>query len=445
MATRVAASAKPMVAIVGRPNVGKSTLFNRLVGRQMAIVSHVSGTTRDRVAADTSWGEQPFILVDTGGLEPAPETTLWQKVKAQVEVAIAEADVIILAVDVTDGATATDQEVADLLRRSGKPLVLAVNKTDNWSREEGTLEFYELGLGDPIPISAYHNVGIDDLMSQVLSLLPIPTPSLEEAAAMRVAIVGRTNVGKSMLLNTILGQERAIVSDMPGTTRDAVDSLITRDEESILFIDTAGIRRRGRIDRGIEQYSVLRAVRALDRASVALLALDASELGAAQDTHIASYILEAHRGIVLVVNKWDLVPDLGVTKQEAIAYLREKFRFISYAPICFISALKGEGIEEMLDTATAVHKEWTKEVPQKELQLTMMNAVGRHFPPSVGKRHLRIYRVVQEASGPPTFTFYVNYPNLMHFSYQRYLENSIRKAFGFEGCHLKLVFKRRGE
>ena len=434
-----------MVAIVGRPNVGKSTLFNRLVGRQMAIVSEVSGTTRDRIAADTSWEEHPFILVDTGGLEPAPETSLWQKVKAQVEVAIAEADVIILAVDVTDGVTPTDQEVADLLRRSGKPLVLAVNKTDTWRLEQGTLEFYELGLGDPIPISAYHNVGIEELMSKVLSLLPMPTQAPEEAVGMRVAIVGRTNVGKSMILNTILGQERAIVSDMPGTTRDAVDSLMMRDGEPILFIDTAGIRRRGRIDRGIEQYSVLRAVRALDRASVALLTLDATELGAAQDTHIASYILEAHRGIVLVVNKWDLVPELGVTKQESIAYLREKFRFISYAPICFISALTGEGIEEMLDTATAVHREWVKKIPQKELQLTMMNAVGLHLPPSAGNRHIRIYKVVQEAFGPPTFAFYVNFPNLIHFSYRRYLENSIRKAFGFDGCHLKLVFKRRGE
>ena len=445
MATRTTTLAKPLVAIVGRPNVGKSTLFNRLVGRRLAIVTEVSGTTRDRIVTETSWAERPFILVDTGGLEPVPETDLWRKVKAQVEIAITEADVIILAVDVSEGITATDRDIADALRRTGKPVVVAANKADNRSREETAPEFYELGLGEPVPISAYHNIGIDTLISQVVDRFPAPSLGAEDGAAMKLAIVGRTNVGKSMLLNVILGHERAIVSEVPGTTRDALDSIMEYKGQPTVLIDTAGIRRRGRIDPGIERYSVLRAVRAIARADVILLLLDASEFVTAQDTHIAGYVRDAYKGVVLTINKWDLAEEAGLSKDEALREVGKRFRFLSYVPVRMISALNRNGIEELLDTAREVYDEWTKEVPQGELTKVIMTAVGQHLPPSLGRRHMKIYRVRQEATGPPTFTFYVNNPSLMHFSYERYLENTLRKAFGFQGTHLKLTYKSRGD
>ena len=438
-------TAKPLVAIVGRPNVGKSTLFNRLVGRREAIVSEVAGTTRDRVTADTVWGDHPFILVDTGGLDLFPETDLWQKVKRQIEIAIDEADVIVMLADAGAGVTGPDRDVAEVLRTADKPVILAANKADNEEREAASVEFYELALGDPVPISAYHNVGIDDLMARVIACFP-PEPQYPEPEAdLRLAIVGRTNVGKSLLLNTITGQERAIVSEIPGTTRDALDTLITYDEKTVLLIDTAGIRRSGRIGPGIERYSVLRAIRAIDRADVAVLVMDASELATGQDTHIASYILDAFKGIVLAVNKWDLAPELGLNKEEAARWVRERFKFASYAPICFTSALDGSGIDHLLDTAQEVYQEWTKGVPRYDLRRTVMNAVAEHPPATSGRRSLKIYSVAQDKSGPPSFTFYVNRSDMVHFSYQRYLENTLREAYEFRGSPLRMRFKGRGE
>ena len=438
-------STKPLVAIVGRPNVGKSTLFNRLAGRPTAIVSEVSGTTRDRVTTETVWGDYPFILVDTGGLDLSPETELLQKIIGQINIAIAEADVIIAVVDAHAGITAADSDVADVLRRTDKPLVLAANKADNELREAEALDFYGLGLGDPVAISAYHNRGIDDLMAQVIAHFPAEPTSAEPDADLRLAIVGRTNVGKSMLLNAITGQERAIVSEAPGTTRDALDTLIMYDQRSVLLVDTAGIRRRGRIEPGIERYSTLRAIRAIDRADVAVLVLDASELATSQDAHIASYILDAYKGIVLAVNKWDLAPDLGLNKDEATRKVRQRFKFAPYAPARFVSALRGSGIGALMDTTHAVHGHWTKGVPRYGLRRTVLNAVAAHPPATSGRRALKIYGVAQDQTRPPSFTFYVNRSDMVHFSYQRYLENTLRKVYGFEGSPLKMRFKGRGE
>ena len=436
---------KPTVAIVGRPNVGKSTLFNRLVGRRDAITSEIAGTTRDRVIGDTEWAGRPFTLVDTGGLDRFPETDLWQGVSRQIYTALDDADVIVMVADAETGLTAPDRDAADVLRAVGKPIALAVNKADNERREAMALEFYELGLGDPVPISAYHNIGVDDLMAQVTAMLPEPRYHADLDADLKLAIVGRANVGKSMLLNAITGQQRAIVSEIPGTTRDSLDVLIEFEGRSLLLIDTAGMRRRGRTEPGIERYSVLRSMRAIDRADVAVLTLDASELATNQDTHVASYVLDAYKGIVLAVNKWDLAPELDLDEESAALELRERFKFASFAPVCFTSGLRGEGIEEILRTAFEVLAECGKSLPRYELRRQVMNAVAEHPPATTGRRALKIYGVTQDNTSPPSFTFYVNNSGLAHFSYTRYLENRLRDAFVFKGSPLRMRFKGRGE
>ena len=439
-------SIKPIVAIVGRPNVGKSTLFNRLIGRPAAIVSDIAGTTRDRVMTETIWAEHAFILVDTGGLDLFPETDIWQQVKGQIELAISDADVIVFAVDATTGVTPADVDVADTLRRTDKPIVVAANKADNDRLASAAAEFYELGIEDePIAVSAFHNRGVDDLMERVVENFPDAPAFLEPEADLKLAIVGRPNVGKSMLLNAIAGEKRAIVSDIPGTTRDSLDSLMQFDDWSVLLIDTAGIRRRGRIERGIERYSVLRAVRAIDRADVAVLLMDTTELASAQDTHIAKYILDGFKGIILGVNKWDLADEAGLTQTQAIVQVRERFRFASYAPICFTSALNGTGIANLLDTARQVYQQWTKGVPRYDLRRRIMGAVASHPPALSGRRSLKIYSVAQDDTGPPSFTFFVNYSDMVHFSYKRYLENALRAAYDFRGSPLRMRFKGRRE
>ena len=436
---------KPLVAIVGRPNVGKSTLFNRIAGRPAAIVSEVPGTTRDRVTTEAAWGDHPFILVDTGGLHLLPETGLWPQIRAQIDIAIGEADIIIMVVDAHDGVTAADWDVADELRRTEVPVLLAANKADNELRETEAVAFYELGLGDPLPISAYHNRGIEDLMAQVIDRFPADAPPPATFVDLRLAIVGRTNVGKSMLLNAITGQDRAIVSDVPGTTRDALDTQITYDGRTVILVDTAGIRRRGKIGPGIERYSALRAIRAIDRADVAVLVIDASEPATSQDTHIASYILDAYKGIVLAVNKWDLARGLDLTKDEASRKIKERFKFAPYAPVRFVSALQGSGIVSLMQATQSVYSHWSKEVPRYDLRRTVLNAVASHPPTTSGRRSLKIYGVSQDRSSPPSFTFYVNRSDMVHFSYRRYLENRMRDAYGFEGSPLKMRFKGRGE
>ena len=437
--------AKPLVAIVGRPNVGKSTLFNRVAGARTAVVSEVSGTTRDRVTTDTEWAGRSFMLVDTGGLDLSASGDISDKVLAQVRVAIDDADVIVMLTDVETGVTAADRDVADTLRGSDRPVVLATNKADNDTRQAMAVDFYELGLGEPVPVSAYHNHGVDDLMAEVIRLFPAPDLGVEVDADVRIAIVGRTNVGKSMLLNALTGSQRAIVSDVPGTTRDAIDTMVTVGDRSFLLIDTAGIRRRGSIEPGIERFSVLRSIRAIDRANVAILLLDASELATNQDTHVASYVLDAHKGMVLAVNKWDLAPELEMTKEHAEAVVRSQFAFASHAPVRFVSALRGTGAAELLDVSLEVHAEWTRTLPRYELRRTVMEALGRHPPATTGRGALKVYGVTQDGSGPPSFTFYVNRSNAVHFAYRRYLENSIRSKFGFQGSPFRMRFIGRGD
>lgn len=452
-------STRPLVAIVGRPNVGKSTLFNRLVGRPISIVSDVAGTTRDRVSADTVWAERSFILVDTGGLAPlskreddtrrnqpgAASAEIREQVRAQVDVAIADADVIVMVADVSTGVTLGDREVSQALRSSRKPVVVAVNKADNVDREQQVYEFYGMGLGDPVPISAYHNVGIDDLMARVIAAFPQSSEIPDPDADLTITLVGRTNAGKSMLLNALSGHERAIVSETPGTTRDSVDTLITYDSRRILIVDTAGLRRRGSIKPGVERYSSLRSIRAIDRADVAILVLDATELATAQDAHIASYILDMYKGVVFGVNKWDLSKQAGLNKDAAARKVRERFKFASFAPVCFVSALRETGLDILMRTVQDVSDQWRKDLPRYHLRRTVLNAVAAHPPALSGRSAAKIYSVSQDSTAPPSFTFYVNRADMVHFGYQRYLENALRDAYGFAGSPLRMRFKRRGQ
>ena len=437
--------ARPLVAIVGRPNVGKSTLFNRVAGARTAVVSDVSGTTRDRVTTDAEWAGRSFILVDTGGLDLSASGDISDQVREQVRVAIDDADVIVMLTDVETGVTAADRDVADTLRGSDRPVVLAANKADNDTRQAMAVDFYELGLGEPRPVSAYHNDGVDDLMAEVVGLFPAPDLGMEVDADVRIAIVGRTNVGKSMLLNALTDSNRAIVSDVPGTTRDALDTMVTVGDRSFLLIDTAGIRRRGSIEPGIERFSVLRSIRAIDRADVAILLLDASELATNQDAHVASYVLDAHKGMVLAVNKWDLALELEMTRDDAEAAVRSRFAFASHVPLRFVSALRGAGAADLLDVSLEVQAEWTRTLPRYALRRTVMEAMGRHPPATTGRGALKVYGVTQDGSGPPSFTFYVNRSNAVHFAYRRYLENSIRSKFGFQGSPLRMRFIGRGD
>ncbi len=433
---------KPLVAIVGRPNVGKSTLFNRLVEEPRAIVEDLPGTTRDRLYADAQWGGAAFTLIDTGGLVLWSEDELTMQVRRQVELAMAEAEAILFMVDVTEGLTAGDEEIAELLRVSQKPLFLVVNKADNEARRMAATEFFGLGLGEPYPISALHGTGTGDLLDALVASFP-PREEVEEVEGVRVAIVGRPNVGKSSLLNALLGWERAIVSESPGTTRDAIDTQMSWDSQLVTLIDTAGIRRRGRVQRGVERYSVLRALRAIQRAHVVVLLLDAPEGVTAQDTHIAGYAMEEARGIVLVVNKWDLMKEADVS--EYAKGVRQAFRFIPYAPLLFVSALTGRRVGTVLETALRVYQERLLRVPTSGLNRLLREAVASHAPPSKRGKRLRFYYATQAEVDPPTFVFFVNEPQLVHFSYHRYLENRLRERFGFEGTPLRLHFRRRSE
>jgi len=441
MQTSQITDVKPVVAIIGRPNVGKSTLFNRITGRRNAIVSNVPGTTRDRVVLESEWSDYPFILVDTGGMDLFPNEEIWTLVEVQIQYAIQECNIIVFLVDVSEGITETDREVADVIRKSGKPIILAGNKVDNEMRSALLSELYELGMGDPVGISAYHNIGIDDLMASIIEKFPDTPSSPESDSDLKLAIVGRTNVGKSMLINALTGENRAIVSPVAGTTRDSLDSSILHKDQKIQLIDTAGIRRRGKIDRGIEKYSVLRSMKAIDRCETAALVIDATEYSTEQDTHIASYILEAGKSIVIVVNKWDLSKDVGLTRNEMESEIRKRYKFAPYAPICFTSALKGNGTSILLDTAIKAKKEWCKEIPRAEIRKTVMTAVSEHIPPTHGRKELKIYSALQDNVMPPSFTFFVNHSDMVHFSYKRYLENQLRNSYGFEGSPIRMRFQ----
>ncbi len=434
---------KPIVAIVGRQNVGKSTLLNRVAGRPLAIVEDLPGTTRDRVFASVSWQGIEFTLVDTGGLELAPSSTIAQGVKEQVGMAITEADVIIFLVDVKTGVVPSDLEVADILRQISKPILLVANKADNAKLEAGAVEFHELGLEEPLTISAYHDWGTAELLDRIVSLLPEPLPVETEPEVIKVAIIGRPNVGKSMLLNALVGEKRAIVDDAPGTTRDAVDTLFDFDGQGVLLIDTAGIRRRGRIGAGVERYSVIRALRAIDRSDIVLLVLEATEMVTAQDMHIAGYIQQAAKGVVVVVNKWDLIAEKNFTAWNK--YLRSQLKFIAYAPVMYTSAKFGQGVDKLIPQVRQVYQERLQRVSTAEVNAVIQQAAAAHILPRSGRKQLKILYATQAEVNPPTFVFFVNDTKLIHFSYQRYLENKLRQAFGFAGTPLRLVFKTRGE
>ncbi len=427
------------MAIVGRQNVGKSTLLNRLAGKRVAIVEDQPGTTRDRIFAPVSWQGVEFTLVDTGGLELGAEGTIAQGVRQQAEAAVSEADAIILLVDVTSGVVPADQEIADRLRQVSKPVVLVANKADNSRLEAEAVDFYRLGLGEPLPVSAYHGRRTDALLDRIIAQLPSLPPAEVEPEIMKLAIVGRPNVGKSTLLNALLGGPRALVDEVPGTTRDAVDTLLDFGGQGVLVMDTAGIRRRGRWGLGVERYSVLRALRAIDRADIALLVLDASELVTAQDTHIAGYIQQAVKGIVLIVNKWDL----AVNKKpvDLTRYIRSQLRFVAYAPVLYVSAKLGQGVKKVIPGALQVYQERFKRLATAEVNDVIQRATKKHILPRVAGKQLKIRYATQAEVNPPTFVLFVNDPKLVHFSYQRYLENALRCSFGFAGTPLRLVFK----
>jgi GTP-binding protein len=437
--------AKPLLALVGRPNVGKSTLFNRLVGERVAIVEDLPGTTRDRLYGEFEWRGRDIAVVDTGGLVPGGGEEVGDTVFAQVGLAIEEADVVAFVVDSRTGLSPVDQEIADLLRRTTKPIVLTVNKADNVNQELLAAEFHALGLGDPVPISAGRGLNVGDWLDRVYELLPPDEPQEEEAETARIAIVGRPNVGKSSLVNALIGEKRTLVSETPGTTRDAVDTVLDYNGQSVVLVDTAGIRRRGKIVPGIERYSVLRALRAIDRADVAVLLIDATEPFIAQDAHVAGFVQEESKGLVVAVNKWDLVEKVSNTMAVYERRVREQFKFMPFVPVVFISAKTGQRIDRILDLALSIRLERQKRIPTGVLNEAVRRALTEHQAPSSRGRLLKLFYVTQVGIDPPTFVVKVNDPALVHFSYRRFLENRIRERFGFFGTPIRLYFRPRGK
>ncbi len=431
---------KPIIAIVGRTNVGKSTLFNRLTGRQVAIIEDLPGTTRDRIFADALLLDQEVTLVDTGGLGLLGDSGIESKVKRQVGTAIEEADVIVFMLDARDGLIGPDHEIADMLRKSDKPLLLVANKVDNPKLENALADFFQLGLGTPLPISAHHNRGIGSLVDALLPLLPPAAAEEESEDVPRIAIAGRPNVGKSMLLNTLVGDERVIVDATPGTTRDAVDTAFQYKEQKLVLIDTAGIRKRGKSGIGIDYYSLIRSLRAINRCDIALLVVDAAELVTAQDMHIAGYIKDAHKGMLLVVNKCDLISK--ERELELSGYIAQRLKSMPHVPVLYISALQGRGVGKLLPAALEIWQERHKQLPNTVVDRLIKGAVEANAPPHKGLRRLQVIRAYQDGVNPPGFTFLVNDPELLHFSYQRYLENKLRQTFGFHGTALRFTFKK---
>jgi GTPase len=453
---------KPLVALVGRPNVGKSTLFNRLVGQRRAVTDDRPGTTRDRIQGDSDWNGVDFHVVDTGGIEVYQPTAAGEvlplaedsanfieEMKAQSLAAIREADVIVLLVDSTHGVTGADEEIADILRRTNvddKPIFVAANKADNLERNDDAYEFYALGLGQVFPISAIHGLGVGDLLDSVVEVfknLPADENETDDENTMKVAIVGRPNVGKSSMLNHLLGEQRMIVSPIAGTTRDSVDTNIMWHDTPVMLIDTAGIRKRGKIEPGVEKYSVLRAIRSIERADVALLMLDAETGLTEQDEHIAGYILEANKSVVFVVNKWDAIEKDEHTMVEFTKKIQERFHFLPYAPIIFVSAKTGQRIHQVLETAHRIWEARYFRIPTSELNRILRAAQQKHPAPSKGVKRLKIFFATQVAVDPPVFLFHVNDTRLVHFTYKRFLENQIRAEYPFEGTPIVLSFRPR--
>ena len=431
---------KPTVAVVGRPNVGKSTLVNRIIGRREAIVQEQPGVTRDRKAVDAEWGGREFTLVDTGGLDDPRAGPMEAAVRAQAENAIDEADVVLFVVDAKSGILPVEHDVADRLRRTSKPVLVVANKSDSWRGEAQSAEFYALGLGDVHTVSALQGTGTGDLLDAVTAVLPEEQPA-DEAYDARVAIIGRPNVGKSSFLNALVGQERAVVSEIPGTTRDTVDTALERGGKRILLVDTAGIRRRGSIAHGIEQYALLRTVRAIERADVAVLLVDATEGIVDQDVHNAGYAIEAGVGLVLAINKWDAVERGMETTERVRADVAREFHFAPWMTSHFTSAKTGRNVDAVLDDAVKIVESRHRHVPTADLHRLLVDAIGSHPPPTVRGKEVRFHHVTQADAPLPTFVFFVDRPDLVHFSYQRYLENKLRERFPFPGTPIKLQFR----
>ncbi len=447
---------RPVVALVGRPNVGKSTLFNRLVGGRIAVTDEIPGTTRDRLQSTSDWRGVTFNVFDTGGIEiyqpkegrdesPLAEGSadFVPQIKSQAMLAINEADVVVMLVDITHGITAADEEIAEILRRTSKPVIIAANKADTMEKNENAFEFYALGVGAVVPISAIHGLGTGDLLDEVIDALEDAEIDFgdDDDEHLKIAIIGRPNAGKSTLLNHILGEERAIVSPIAGTTRDALDTKIKWHGQDITLIDTAGIRKRGKIEPGVEKYSVLRAMKAIERADVALLMIDAVDGVTEQDEHIAGYVLDEYKSLVVVINKWDAVEKDAQTINQYMDEIKEKLHFIPYAPIIFISALTGQRIHQVLETANRVWENRFLRISTSEFNQLLRDAVQRHPPPTKGTKRLKLYFGSQVSTDPPLFLFHVNDTKLVHFSYRRFLENRIREAYPFEGTPLRLSFR----
>jgi GTP-binding protein len=437
-------SQKPVVAIVGRPNVGKSTLFNRLIGQRQAITEDIPGTTRDRLYADAEWKDLRYTLIDTGGLEPDSEEGYPALIRDQVQIAIEEADAILFVVDVASGITPVDAEIGEMLRRTKKPVLLLANKGDNPERAGLAVEFFELGLGDPMPVSAYHDIGIREVQDKLNEILP-ETGVEEETEVVRLALVGRPNVGKSAIINAILGEARVIESEMAGTTRDAIDTPLEYQGHKLVLVDTAGIRRPGKIEKGIEKYSVMRARTAIERCDVAVLVLDASDRIAQQDLAIAGMVAEAHKGMIIALNKWDLLEDSDEVRERRSRHTLSRFKFAPWAPLAMLSAKTGLNVTGLLDLALEVGEERSKRIPTADVNHALREAVDAHPPPSVGSKRVRLKYATQAEIRPPTFVIFANDASLVHFSYRRYIENHFRKRFGFEGTALKFEFRSRGE
>ena len=436
--------AKPIVAVVGRPNVGKSTLFNYITGKRISIVEDTPGVTRDRIYAEAEWRNRSFTLIDTGGIEPHSEDTIMQQMKRQAEIAMETADVIIFLVDAKEGMTASDREVATMLRKTHKPIILAVNKVDRVGDPPPEVyEFYNLGLGDMIAVSSIHGLGIGDLLDEVYKYLPEDADEEYDDDVIKVAVVGKPNVGKSSLINKIIGEERVIVSDIPGTTRDAIDTYIEKENGKYVFIDTAGIRRKSKIVENIERYSTIRSWRAIERADVCLILIDAQEGVTEQDTKIAGYAHEQGKASIIVVNKWDLIEKETGTLEEYRKTVLEKLGFMTYAPVIFISALTGQRVSRLFDLIKHVSNQASLRISTGMLNDLLNEAVAMVQPPSDKGKRLKIYYMTQAGIKPPKFVVFVNDAELFHYSYERYLENQLRKSFGFEGTPIRFILREK--
>ena len=437
---------KPVVAIVGRPNVGKSTLFNALAGEKIAIVKDTPGVTRDRIYADVTWLDKEFTLIDTGGIEPDSRDIILSQMREQAQIAIDTADVIIFITDVKQGLVDADSKVADMLRRSGKPVVLVVNKVDNFDKYmPDVYEFYNLGIGDPVPVSAASRLGLGDMLDIVSGHFPEGSAQEEEDDRPRIAIVGKPNVGKSSIINRLLGENRVIVSDVAGTTRDAVDTEIVHNGKEYIFIDTAGLRRKNKIKEELERYSIIRTVTAVERADVVLMVIDATEGVTEQDAKIAGIAHERGKGIIIVVNKWDAIEKNDRTMREYENDIRQVLSFMPYAEIMYVSAVTGQRLIKLYDMIDMVIENQTLRIATGVLNEIMTEAVAMQQPPSDKGKRLKLYYITQVSVKPPTFVIFVNDKELMHFSYTRYLENKIREAFGFRGTSLKFFIRERKE